>query len=256
MEIDKIARGWLALFRLSFRRMFWSTNTLMVLLPLILAAAFPLRRRFLPADDLAFERLTTFLSGIYLSLIVPICSLAYGTAGIGGDREDQSLQFLLVLPLPRPLMLWAKYAAALPLALAATMGGLWAYCQLAGEPGQAAWRLYWPACALVTAAYVGLFQLFATMFRHAAIAAVAYALFVETLLGNMPGMMQRLAVGSYARAWMLAAAEAAERPVTAPSFYEPLSAESAARVLAGVAVASVAAAAVVFTRGEYRDSGP
>ena len=45
----------------------------------------------------------------------------------------------------------------------------------------------------MTLAYVCLFHLFAVAFRHSTIIALVYAVFMEMLLGNMPGIVKRVA---------------------------------------------------------------
>ncbi len=153
---------------------------------------------------------------IFASFVVPICALAFGTASVGGDREDRTLVFLLVRPIPRALILLAKFTATLPLVLGLVVGSYWLYCQLAGEVGRVAFPLYLPAIVYMTLAYVCLFHLFAVWFRHSTILALVYALFMEVLLGSLPGIVKRVAVNYYGRSIMYAAGEqrglAAARP--------------------------------------------
>ena len=54
----------------------------------------------------------------------------------------------------------------------------------------------------MTLAYVCLFHLFAVAFRHSTIIALVYALFMELLLGNLPGIVKRVAVNYYGRSIM------------------------------------------------------
>ena len=145
---------------------------------------------------------------IFASFVVPICALAYGTTSVGGDREDRTLVFLLMRPIPRALILLAKFIATLPLVLGLVVGSYWLYCSVAGEVGQVAFRLYLPALIYMTIAYVCLFHLFAVTFRHSTIMALIYALFMELLLGNMPGIVKRVAVNYYGRSMMYAAGAA------------------------------------------------
>jgi ABC-type transport system involved in multi-copper enzyme maturation permease subunit len=136
---------------------------------------------------------------VFVSFLLPIFALSYATAGIAADREEQTLVYLLVSPIPRPLIYFAKSSASLLLALAWTMGGMTLMCWLGGESGRAAWHVLWPGVMWSTIAYVALFLLFGVMFRRATIVALAYALFIETLIGNMPGIAQRLAISFYTR---------------------------------------------------------
>jgi ABC-type Na+ efflux pump permease subunit len=136
---------------------------------------------------------------IFVTFLLPIFCLAYGSAGIASDREEQTLVYLLVSPMPRPLVFLAKCSASTLLALVWTIGGMSVICLLAGQAGRDAWQILLPAIFWSTVAYVALFLLFSVTFRRATIVALIYALFIETFVGNMPGMAKRLAVSFYTR---------------------------------------------------------
>ena len=244
-----------ALLWLSFRRLLWSGSTLMVLLPLSACVLFLLRRRFwLEQSNVeSFNGFSQFLMTVFASFVVPICAVAYGTASIGGDREDRTLLFLLVRPVPRPLVFLAKFVATLPLVLGLVMGAFYVYCHLAGAIGRLAYELYLPSIFYMTIAYVCLFHFFAVSFRHSTIIALIYSLFMELILGNMPGIVKRVAINYYGRSMMYAAGvpEGLERPD--PQWFEPISAASAAGALAAIALGSLLVALVVFQRREYTD---
>ncbi|MEX0678546.1 MAG: ABC transporter permease subunit [Pirellulales bacterium] len=249
-----LLRAWSTLATLSFRRLAWSTSTLMVLLPLAGCLLFVVRRHYdRPFSEDEFRDFSEFMILVFASFVVPICALAFGTASIGGDREDRTLVFLLVRPIPRPLVLVAKFTATLPLVLSIVVGSYWLYCRLAGEAGQVAFSLYLPAMILMTLAYVSLFHLFAVTFRHATIIALIYALFMEVILGNMPGIVKRVAVNYYGRSIMYAAGEPEGLKPPPAEWFEPLSVQTAAWALAGIAVGGMMLAAVIFSRREYRD---
>lgn len=249
----RLVRAWLTLVWLSFRRLLWSANTLMILFPLTGGALFLLRRRYDRMEDVeaAFNLYSNFLTLFFASFMIPICALAYGTASIGGDREDQTLLFLLVRPIARPLILLAKFVATLPLAVGLTAATFFVYCRLAGEPGALAYQLYLPTILCMTLAYVGLFHLFAVAWRHATIIALVYAVFMELLLGNLPGIIKRIAVNYYGRSLIYAAGagEGLERP----EWFEPISPAIATWALAGIAGGALLLAMLVFERREYRD---
>jgi ABC-type transport system involved in multi-copper enzyme maturation permease subunit len=251
----KLLRAAATLIALSFRRLVWSGGTLMVLLPLAGCALFVLRRHY-PRPEFSereFREFSEFIILVFASIVVPICALAFGTAGIGGDREDRTLVFLLVRPIPRPLILLAKFAATLPLVLGLVVGSYWLYCRLAGDVGRVAFGLYLPATIYMTLAYVCLFHLFAVTFRHATIIALLYALFMEVLLGNMPGIVKRVAINYYGRSLMYAAGEPEGLKPPPAEWFEPLGVEVASWALGGIALASLGLAAAIFSRREYRD---
>jgi ABC-type transport system involved in multi-copper enzyme maturation permease subunit len=256
----KLLRSWLTLFWMSFRRLLWSANTLTVLAALAACAmfAFHLQGRvydragheFADGFDYFSRR---FVVVLFASFVVPICSLAYGTTSIGGDREDSTLLFLLIRPVPRALIVLAKVMATVPLVLGLVVGSFYAYCQMMGEVGQTAFRLYLPAMLYMSLAYVGLFHLFAVSFRHSTIIALIYALFMEFFLGNMPGIVKRVAVNYYGRSMLynLGAEEGLQAP--AAQWFEPLSAQTGAWTLLGIAAVALVGSLIVFQKREYSD---
>ena len=249
-----LVRAWSTLAWLTFRRLLWSASTAMVLLPLGGCLLFVLRRHYQrPYDLREFRDFSEFMILVFASFVVPICALAFGTSSIGGDREDRTLVFLLVRPIPRALVLLAKFAATLPLVLGMVVGSFWLYCRLAGEVGEVAFPLYVPALIFMTLAYVCLFHLFAVSFRHSTIIALIYSLFMEVLLGNMPGIVKRVAVNYYGRALMYAAGASEGLPDPDRRWFELLSVESASWALVGIAAGGLLLAALVFSRREYRD---
>lgn len=247
-------RAFISLWVLSLRRMFWSTNTVIVLLPLVGGALFLLRRNF-GRDNLehAFQSFSEFLIVVFAAFFVPICAIAYGSSSIGGDREDRTLVFLLMRPIPRPLILLGKFAASWPLTLGLCLGSFWIYCRLAGAAGKLAFDMYSPAIVLMTTAYVCLFHFFAVWFRHATILALVYALFMEFLIGNMPGIIKRAAVNYYGRSLMYAAGQSHGLSPPDERWFQLLQPSTAQWSLIGLAVALLVAAMIVFHRREYRD---
>lgn len=248
-----LSRATVTLFWLTFRRLFWSASTLMVLFPLAGGALFLLRRRYdrLGSIDLAFKGFSDFIAIVFVGFLVPVAALAYGTGSLGADREDRTLLFLLMRPIPRWLVALTKFAASVPPALGLTTGGFWLYCRLAGPAGGLAHQLYLPTVIQMTVAYLALFHLFAVLSRHSTIVALIYAFFVEWLLGNMPGIVKRVAINYYGRSIMysVGAADGLARP----AWFEPMSATEASWTLMIVTGVSLGAALVVFQLREYRD---
>lgn len=202
------------------------------------------------AAQAAFQRFSQeFVLGLYASFLLPVIALAYATTSLGQDREDRTLLFLLIRPIPRPCVLLAKAAAATPLVLGLAVGSFWVYCRLAGPVGRDAWAAYWPAVVYSALAYIGLFHLFSVLFRHATIIALVYALFMETFIGNMPGIVKRVAVNFYGRSLMLANGEL--KPPE--EWFAPVTADVAQWTLWAIAAGSLALALGVFQIKEYRD---
>ncbi|MGD9645967.1 MAG: ABC transporter permease subunit [Pirellulales bacterium] len=251
----KLARAWFTLLTLSFQRLFWSANTLMVLVPLVACMMFLAYQRYdLGTTEETFDEFSTdFMIFLFTLFVIPVCALAYATTSVGGDREDRTLLFLLVRPIPRWLILLAKFLATLPLVLGVVVASFFIFCQLAGEVGRAAFSLYLPAVFYMTLAYVCLFHLFAVTFRHSTIVALIYALFMEYFLGNMPGIVKRIAVSFYGRSMMydLGAQHGLSAPD--PTWFVPVSAQTAVQALAWLSLGGIVLALWVFSTREYRD---
>src|SRR6516225_878733 len=49
--------------------------------------------------------------GFFLNILLPLWSLSFATEAMGGDRESNSLIWLLTRPLPRPAIYLGKYVA-------------------------------------------------------------------------------------------------------------------------------------------------
>jgi len=249
-------RAWVFLTALSFRRLLCSMSTLMVAFPLLLCVLFLWRRRYdaitpLPQAFRLFSQ--EFVIFILAAFVVPICTLAYATTSVGSDREDQTLLFLLLRPLPRGLILLAKVAATVPIAVGIVIGSFYLFCQLAGPAGALAFPTYWPPLLYTTLAYVGVFHLLSVGFRHATILALIYSLFVEFFLGNMPGIIKRLAINFYGRSMIFDLGAPHGLPAPDSEWFVPLATRPARQVLIAIAAGSLALAWIIFARREYRD---
>jgi ABC-type transport system involved in multi-copper enzyme maturation permease subunit len=136
---------------------------------------------------------------LYLGFMLPLLCLAFGTQALGGDWEDRTLVWLLTRPLPRPLIYLAKFVAALPWTFALTLGGLLLLGSLGGPDGLSAVRVFWPAVAWGTLAYVALFVMIGAWFRRSTIIGVVYSFVIESLMSTMPGLVKRGSIAFYSR---------------------------------------------------------
>jgi ABC-2 type transport system permease protein len=214
-----------------------------------------MRRRYDMSPDAgrSFESFSDFLISIFLSIVIPLCAVAFGTSGLASEREDRTLMLILMRPIPRPLVLAARWLASLPLGLGMVVASFYAYCWLAGSIGAAARELYLPAIFWTTFAYLGLFQLLAVTFRHATIVALAYAVFVEMILGAMPGIIKCVAVNYYGRSLMYTAGAEEGLSPPDPRWFEPIAVSTATWSLVGVGLGALALAVIVFQCRDYAD---
>ncbi len=159
-------RGGCHLAALSAWRMLRSrqtlVNALLLAFALLAATAWSVRHQRGPAE---FVR-EIFLP-LYVSFFLPIFSLCYASAGVAGERQDQTLVYLLATPLPRPVIYVAKYLAALVLVSAWNLAGFAALGWLGGAAGWESFQRFWPAVALSSLAYTSLFHLFSVLLHRA-----------------------------------------------------------------------------------------
>jgi ABC-type transport system involved in multi-copper enzyme maturation permease subunit len=190
---------------------------------------------------------------IFVSFLLPIWSLSFATEALGGERENRSLIWLLTRPLPRSSIFLAKFVALLPWSFGLNVGGFALLCLLAGKPGQRALALYWPAVAGATLAFSALFHLMSACFRRAAVVALVYAFFLETVLGSMPGYMKRISIGFYTRCIMFEAGQNYGIQPEKPSIYLPVDSATAWCVLLSLTAVFLVVGTVVFARSQYQD---
>lgn len=241
------------LFRVSLRRLFFSRQTMVNLLLLVFAAlvavAWSMRRGRTPLDFVE-----QILLPLYVSFLLPMFCLCYGAASIASEREDKTLVYVLTTPLPRPMIFVAKYAATLLLCMAWTIGGLAFIGRLGGAAGWDAFERFWWTAALATTAYVGLFHFFSVTIRRATIVGLAYALFLETFLGNMPGIVKRVAITFYTQCHLFESATAIGMDPSggrSPALFLPVTGETAAAVLLSFAGGFFLLGMFFFSRREY-----
>jgi ABC-type transport system involved in multi-copper enzyme maturation permease subunit len=188
---------------------------------------------------------------IFVSFLLPLWSLSFGTEALGGDREGHNLLWLLTRPLPRPAIYLAKFAALLPWTLGLNLGGFALLCAAGGRPGLQALRLYWPAVLCATLAFAALFHLIGAYFRRPAIIALVYAFFLETILGNMPGYLKRVSVSFYTRCMMYDAAGTFGVQPESPAVFLPVSGPAATAMLLGATAGMLLLGMYLFSRTEY-----
>jgi ABC-2 type transport system permease protein len=191
---------------------------------------------------------------VFLGFLLPLWSLSFATEAIGGDREQNSLIWLLARPLPRPAVYLAKFVALLPWTIALNVGGFALLCAAGGRPGLAVLGLFWPAVVCATLTFAALFHLMGAAFRRPAVVAIGYSFFLEIILGNMPGYLKRVSIGFYAHCMMFEAAERHGVVMDQPTVYQPVDGTTAMIVLLTATAALLALGTVVFSRIQYHES--
>ncbi len=198
-----------------------------------------------------FSHWAVFL--LFLSFLLPLFNLSFATEALGGERESNSLIWLLSRPLPRPAIYLAKFVALLPWSLGLSLGGFGLLCLAGGKHGWLAFRLYWPAVLAATLAFSSLFYLMGAWFRRPAVAAIVYSFFLEVILGNMPGYMKRISIGFYTRCMMFDAASAYGIQPERPDIFLPVEGTTALVVLLSLTIALLGIGTVIFSRSQYQE---
>ena len=202
---------------------------------------------------LNFSRWVVFT--MHLGFVMPLFTLAYGSAGLGAERESRTLIWLLTRPLPRWAIYLAKFLGGLPWCLAASGGGFVVLCLAGGSLGLRALATYWPAVIAGTVGFAALFHLLGAVFRRPAVVGLVYIFFFEMLVANLPGSLKQLSLNYYTRSLLYNEATAALTVVTQESLdvYAPASGPAAWATLLAAAVAFTVVGMVVFSRQEPQD---
>ena len=104
-----------------------------------------------------------------------------------------------------------------------------------------------------TLAFTALFHLMGACFRRAAVVALVYSFFLETIFGQMPGVMKRISISFYTRCLMFDAARDLGVQPEKPSIYLPVDGATAWCVLLTLTAVLLVAGMMIFARSEYRE---
>lgn len=203
------------------------------------------------SDFLVYSSFVVFF--LFLSFLLPLWSLSFATEALGGERESNSLVWLLTRPLSRPAIYLAKFVALLPWSLGLNLAGFALLCLAGGRPGLLALRLFWPAVLCGALAFSALFLLFGAWARRPAVMALVYSFFLEVVFGNMPGYLKRISISFYTHCMMYGAAQDYGVQPEKPSIFLPVSGATALGVLLGLTVGLLALGMFVFARTEYHE---
>ena len=98
----------LQVFRLSFRRQFFTRQTIVIVLLLGLAMLITFLGTWRETLNTPAELASKILSPLYMGFLLPIICLGYASAAISGERSEQTLVYLLTTNIPRPLVYLSK----------------------------------------------------------------------------------------------------------------------------------------------------
>jgi len=243
------------LWQRSLRRQFWSRQTLVAVMLFALCAliVFAWSQQRNPSTKRFAE---VMLIPAYIAFLLPILAVCYGASSIGGEREDGTLVYLLIVSVPRPLIYTMKFLASLCLSGSFAMLSLGALCVIAGPAGRQAWPVFWPASLLGVMAYTALFLLLGAVFRHGTVIALVYWFFLEVMMGNLPGSINRISLSFFVKSLIYDAGRKFQIQPLGEAVqvqFQPVSGPQAAIVLLSIIAALYLLGVVIFARKEYRD---
>ena len=105
--------AYFALFKVTFRQMFWSRRTVLILLGCLLPIVIALVFRFVAQGGGMVNRFIPQMTLILYGLLVNLCAIFYGTAIISDEIDSKGLTYLQMRPLRKSVILLSKFAAYL-----------------------------------------------------------------------------------------------------------------------------------------------
>jgi ABC-type transport system involved in multi-copper enzyme maturation permease subunit len=206
-----------------------------------------------PQEEILLEFTIEIVMGIFVTFLAPLLTLIYATSAFGDEREDRTLVYLLTRPLARWRIYLAKALGIVPLVLLVVLGAYVGVCLVGGEPGRGVLYRFLPGLTLGTIAYTSLFLLFGAVAPRPLIMSVVYTFLVETLVGNMPGTLKRMAISYHTRCLLFDAGKEIGVSPYNPRHFLPISPSTAASVLLVASAFFLIWGAFAFQRREYRD---
>ena len=152
-----------------------------------------------PADR-AEEQLEAgvgLISLVGFTALVPVVALVFAAASLGDTREDGTLVYLWLRPMPRWAIAVGAWLAALTVALPLTVGPITATAVLLDAGGDlvAAAVL---SSAVAVIAYSGVFVLLGLLVKNAIVWGLAYVLLWEGIVAAFGSAAARVAIRGYA----------------------------------------------------------
>ncbi len=137
------------------------------------------------------------IDGLGLVLVVPIVSLVFASASLGDGREDGTLVYLWLRPMPRWAVAVGAWLAALTVAVPLTVGPITVTAVLldAGSDLVVAAAL---SSAVAVIAYSGVFVLLGLLVKNAIVWGLAYVILWEGIVAAFGSAAARVAIRGYA----------------------------------------------------------
>jgi ABC-2 type transport system permease protein len=263
LSIAQMVSAALSLLVLSVGRLCQGKRVLVVAFLFAVPAAFAILARYyngdMEPDQIEFSLIFMFIP----HALVPLAALLFAAGMIQDEVEEQTLTYILVRPIPRPLVYLIKLLATLfvsavlvDVMLGVTLAAIyWGSDRFLGEimPN----RFLWMAAALDLAllAYCGVFGLLGLLLKRTLVWGVTYILIFEGVIANIPYQVRKATVMLYYRVLSMrwVGLEAAEWQI---DLGDAPDARTCVWALAGAALAATVVGAIIFSAREFRLKTP
>jgi ABC-2 type transport system permease protein len=187
-------------FGLTLRQILGRQAALLALAVGAISIAVALVYRFSAHADPEQWTAKVLLDGLFITTLVPLCALFFGTAVLGSEIEDGTDVFLLTNPIDRWKIIVAKWAAAclggwLCLLPATIVAGV---LSLSGRPGESLVGGFAVAILAAIGAYSALFLWLSILTSRALIAGLIYVFLWEGLLSGLFSGIKFFSIRQYA----------------------------------------------------------
>ncbi len=190
--------------RLTSRQLVAQKRTLLVLLlaagPLLLAVIYQLNG---PHNDGGWSQQDFTVRGLYgvlvVGLLLPLCSLIFGTAALGSEIEDGTAVYLLSKPIPRREILLSKLLVAwlATAAIVVTTTVVAGVVALWGAPHEGIVLGFAVGVAVGALVYTALFVMMSLVTGRALIIGLSYVFIWESLMTTLLQGTRVLSVREY-----------------------------------------------------------
>lgn len=185
------------IFRLSLRQLMGRWRILFIALLAALPTGIVLLVRLL-GDDFSFDGdfVNGMIDGMVIAGVMPIVTIALATTAFGNEVEDRTLYFLMLKPISRVSIAFAKLLAAFVVAAPLVVASGTVAVVVAGGSGRAAAAI---AIALVAgvAAYASVFTWAGLLTQRALAFGLVYMLVWEGLLSTFLEGIRYLSIRGY-----------------------------------------------------------
>lgn len=140
-----------------------------------------------------------FVSYMGLSILIPVVALIFASASLGDTREDGTLVYLWLRPIPRWSVTGGAWAASITAALPLTVIPM-AVAAILLDAGNTLISATILTSILAVCAYCGIFLLLGLLVKNPVLWGLAYILIWEATIASFAKPAAALAVSGYSRA--------------------------------------------------------